>query len=299
MASFILCFMNPTTEDMLYGMQDNFQYLCSNFKDGVEWTVSKNAKQGNQVFFYCAADANNRMGRVISELKQYGDNLIVERAKTIRENYKNYHGKIIATGRLSSDAQYDERDEKYYAFIGKIVLLDNPVEYAEFKGIQRINSFGSITYLKNEVYKKIFQLVVNNNPEQFKDAPIRPQPFKEQVFEASKLSDEKLKKIAESKSVKHVLQKVSTVTYRRDPYIAVYAKRRANGHCDLCGASAPFKDRKGEPYLECHHVEWLSCGGEDSIDNVVALCPNCHRRIHVLNDADDNMRLKKKLKLYH
>jgi 5-methylcytosine-specific restriction protein A len=51
--------------------------------------------------------------------------------------------------------------------------------------------------------------------------------------------------------------------------------------------------------LECHHVEWLSCGGEDSIDNVVALCPNCHRRIHVLNDADDNMRLKKKLKLYH
>ncbi|MGI6556672.1 MAG: HNH endonuclease [Pseudoramibacter sp.] len=47
------------------------------------------------------------------------------------------------------------------------------------------------------------------------------------------------------------------------------------------------------------YVEWLSCGGEDSIDNVVALCPNCHRRIHIFNDADDNMRLKKKLKLYH
>ncbi|WP_296863638.1 HNH endonuclease [Thermosyntropha sp.] len=32
----------------------------------------------------------------------------------------------------------------------------------------------------------------------------------------------------------------------------------------------------GEP-----HIEWLSRGGTDTIDNTVALCPNCHRKMHV------------------
>ena len=54
---------------------------------------------------------------------------------------------------------------------------------------------------------------------------------------------------------------------------------------------APFSDKNGEPYLESHHVEWLSKGGEDSIDNVVALCPNCHRKMHVVNDVDDLEKL--------
>ncbi|MEY0334745.1 HNH endonuclease [Providencia rettgeri] len=29
-----------------------------------------------------------------------------------------------------------------------------------------------------------------------------------------------------------------------------------------------------------HHVEWLANGGEDSVENAIALCPNCHREAH-------------------
>ncbi|GAA0237082.1 HNH endonuclease [Metaclostridioides mangenotii] len=38
-------------------------------------------------------------------------------------------------------------------------------------------------------------------------------------------------------------------------------------------------------YLEVqvHHIIWLSKGGNDDIDNTVALCPNCHKKMHILN----------------
>lgn len=78
-----------------------------------------------------------------------------------------------------------------------------------------------------------------------------------------------------------------TSQFQRDQFISEYAKRRAGGKCQLCGKDAPFKNKKGQPYLESHHVIWLSDGGEDSIDNVAALCPNCHRKMHVLNNAED------------
>jgi len=80
---------------------------------------------------------------------------------------------------------------------------------------------------------------------------------------------------------------VTTNAYRRDPAVAAEAKRRAKGICQLCGKPAPFTTKKDEPYLETHHIVWLSEGGEDTVKNTAALCPNCHRRVHILKDPDD------------
>ena len=80
---------------------------------------------------------------------------------------------------------------------------------------------------------------------------------------------------------------VQSVQYERDQYIAQFTRKRANGICDLCLNPAPFNDKNGKPYLESHHIEWLSKGGLDSIENTVALCPNCHRRMHILDDNND------------
>lgn len=80
---------------------------------------------------------------------------------------------------------------------------------------------------------------------------------------------------------------VTSTTYVRDPNIAEYAKECAGGICQLCGNPAPFKDRNGSPYLESHHIIWLSAGGADSVDNTIALCPNCHRKMHVINHPAD------------
>jgi 5-methylcytosine-specific restriction enzyme A len=76
----------------------------------------------------------------------------------------------------------------------------------------------------------------------------------------------------------------------RDSYVAASAKKLADGVCDLCKQAAPFFSANNEPYLESHHIDWLSRGGADSIDNVVALCPNCHRKMHIRNnEADRNI----------
>ena len=80
--------------------------------------------------------------------------------------------------------------------------------------------------------------------------------------------------------------------YHRDPYLKEAVKRIAEGKCQLCGKDAPFIDTYGQPYLEEHHVKRLADGGSDTIDNVVAICPNCHRKIHVLNDKKDEILLE-------
>jgi hypothetical protein len=75
--------------------------------------------------------------------------------------------------------------------------------------------------------------------------------------------------------------------YVRDAYVSMLAKRLAQGRCDLCREKAPFFDKADRPYLEAHHVVWLSRSGFDEIANVVALCPNCHRKMHVHDSNED------------
>ncbi len=90
----------------------------------------------------------------------------------------------------------------------------------------------------------------------------------------------------------------TSVAYERDQDNVVYVKRRAQGRCDLCQKEAPFIDKKGHPYLEAHHVQWLSKGGEDNINNMVALCPDCHRKMHILARKEDVALLEKVLDEY-
>ena len=116
----------------------------------------------------------------------------------------------------------------------------------------------------------------------------------EQEF-VSHIENDTLKNIAEehSKVKEKRTYTIEREYINRDQYIAEYAKRVANGVCQLCGKNAPFNNKEGKPYLEAHHIEWLSKGGEDTIDNVVALCPNCHRKMHILDDLEDKEFLKR------
>ena len=76
-------------------------------------------------------------------------------------------------------------------------------------------------------------------------------------------------------------------TYERDPSVKAWVLQEAAGTCELCLQSAPFMLENGEPYLEVHHVLPLAEGGADTVENAAALCPNCHRRVHLGADAND------------
>ncbi|HAS6064727.1 TPA: HNH endonuclease [Vibrio vulnificus] len=67
----------------------------------------------------------------------------------------------------------------------------------------------------------------------------------------------------------------------RNPDVVAEVLERAKGNCECCGELAPFmRSKDGTPYLEVHHKVFLSKGGEDSVENAEALCPNCHRKKH-------------------
>lgn len=69
--------------------------------------------------------------------------------------------------------------------------------------------------------------------------------------------------------------------YRRNPDVVAEVLLRANGYCERCSDPAPFSRRRDNtPYLEVHHIEQLAEGGDDTVANAIALCPNCHRESH-------------------
>ena len=108
------------------------------------------------------------------------------------------------------------------------------------------------------------------------------------------LSDADLEILAAGAPARPRSSTTATVVYRRDPAVAELAKRRAGGKCDLCRKPAPFMNASDKPYLESHHIEWLAHGGSDRLENTVALCPNCHRKMHVVGDPEDVQRLKRR-----
>lgn len=79
---------------------------------------------------------------------------------------------------------------------------------------------------------------------------------------------------------------VQTTAFLRSADVIVEVLARAAGVCEECHRPAPFRRAKdGTPYLEVHHRKPLALGGEDTFENAVALCPNCHRRNHYGNSA--------------
>lgn len=108
-----------------------------------------------------------------------------------------------------------------------------------------------------------------------------------------KFSVQRLVENAEVSSERNPEAKMREVKqYERSKSVSEHTKQRANGYCELCRKRAPFLDKNGEPYLEIHHIKWLSDGGADSIQNTVALCPNCHRKMHNVPEEADIRYLK-------
>jgi 5-methylcytosine-specific restriction enzyme A len=115
-----------------------------------------------------------------------------------------------------------------------------------------------------------------------------------QARQARKLTMKELEARAKKAKKTPAVRTAQTSSYVRDAAVAEYARRFAKGICDLCEMPAPFQNKQNEAYLECHHIVWLAKGGDDTIENTVALCPNCHRKMHVVDLKSDKERLAKR-----
>ena len=95
---------------------------------------------------------------------------------------------------------------------------------------------------------------------------------------SKKVKTGRIEKPAGNQSPEIRTVEISLVT--RDPNVKAWALINAKGVCENCGCKAPFVSTNGIPYLEVHHVRRLADKGPDTIDNTVALCPNCHKALH-------------------
>lgn len=266
----------------------------------IDWRYTnriKNARVGDLVYLYCIPQkgkASIWYKGVILEVNKW-DHIIDDSKFSASGTVSNVPCFTVAMFR-----KYDFSDEKLsYARLVEEGLKAKPMSPLAVRGnlaeylhacdwLQQQLEESSVTPDDCIDIKELSDLV----DEQF-DEPQFSDAFEKRVSVASSLSMDKLRQIIEKRRTKTPREVERRVMVReRCEAVSVLAKKRANGICQLCGAAAPFVNSEGEPYLETHHIEWLSKGGEDSEENTAALCPNCHRKMHVLNDPDDVKYLK-------
>ena len=78
---------------------------------------------------------------------------------------------------------------------------------------------------------------------------------------------------------------VITNVIKRDNRVRAYVLERANGRCEFCHVQG-FLTVDGGYYLEAHHIISLCDSGCDTVENVIALCPQHHRQAHFGVDAE-------------
>lgn len=134
----------------------------------------------------------------------------------------------------------------------------------------------------------VFELALENN---FEDATPMVE-YKQEKFLMHTLRERSLAELR-ANALASTPSNITTRERRqiarlRSAAIRLYVCKRANGICEGCKQKAPFISKHDNmPYLEPHHIKRLSDGGPDHPLNVIALCPNCHRRIHYSRDGGE------------
>jgi 5-methylcytosine-specific restriction enzyme A len=63
-------------------------------------------------------------------------------------------------------------------------------------------------------------------------------------------------------------------------------KEEAGYRCQRCSGTTAWRTAQGVPYVEVHHIIALGKDGFDNVKNMIALCSDCHRYLHLGRDND-------------
>ena len=145
---------------------------------------------------------------------------------------------------------FEVNKQRVYTFIGKVKLASKPFTERQID--------------KNKHLRKvwIFPLKLDNKITTIEEF-IRKQEIEEEKI--SRLPIKEIEEKAKNANKIPIRKDVLSKAYERNPNVAEYAKLKANGRFQLCNSKASFNTKENKPFLEIHHIIWLSEGGEDSI----------------------------------
>ena len=263
------------------GLVVNNEQLCERFKCSPQGGMRRSIKTNTLVLVsnHIESIYDDRWDGDVLHYTGMGrdgnQSLSFQQNKTLSESAEN--GVLIQL--------FEVFEAQSYTYIGQVKLAGKPYQEAQPGG-------GGGT---RKVWMFPLKLVDAKSPVISGD--IANVAYRKKAKEARRLEDAELLRRVSFSSSKASSRRISTNQYNRNPWIAEYALRRAGGKCELCNKNAPFKDNKGIPFLEIHHVIWLSKGGDDSIENTAALCPNCHRMMHIVDSKEDREKLDELIRL--
>lgn len=176
MSAFIINFQSPKELVDLMDRYDsdgltNIDHILHFDDTLMEWTVDKNCSVGDEVYFMCAKTSKDHMGRVLAEARLLGESDIIAFAEEKLVLYKEYAGKIVATGKVVEDPfQTDDSGYEFpawrntwYAKIGSFKLLDTPISIDDFRSFVTVSRTGSITRLSEEQVSQLNTLIASKN----------------------------------------------------------------------------------------------------------------------------------------
>ncbi len=231
---------------------------------------------------------NNRAGGILEgPLRNGGISTITK----ITMNGGRYQNEWLIPNRSIKSYLQARGDIFNEAYVANQLIIANPD--------RPIHCFTRSTNVGTYTYRGIFSFAGISDEERVGSTPAKWFTFnriRHMTLESKSKLDQQLEldvsrsSLDTSENRRLRLAKANKIPRKRDAVYASFVRNPdviaevlylAQGSCDACGSVGPFEKRLDDSrYLEVHHKKPLAQGGEDTVENAVALCPNCHRQEH-------------------
>jgi len=208
---------------------------------------------------------------------------------------KNNYIFLIAT---IQNIEYDyEKNEQYPLryFFNNIQYCEIPLcDFNEIIGYAQNFTPRKYMLAKEENLEKAFEFLnnfISKVYDENEDSLFQNDIQKHKIINKLEIDDKPTNK-------KKLLEKNGTNYHPRNINNAKYSLEKANFTCELNENHITFNTKStGNNYVEAHHLIPLSCYDDfnyslDVPANIISLCPNCHRMIHLGIEKDINKILE-------
>ncbi len=152
----------------------------------------------------------------------------------------------ITSGEISFPQDFIDRIDK--------IITDNPESYFIFSVLDNMtDDDAELILLKNEVEQNELEKYLQKNKS------------REQIIE----------ELLNSKPKEDKTVLVKSCQYKRDNYTIALIKQLRGHKCQICSKEIITKD--GNKYIEAAHIVPKNEKGKETPDNILLLCPNCHK----------------------